>query len=567
MLSSIRGLADKHVGTLDQREERLRRGLGESYSGVEVRDVLDGKVSAAELLKSTKQLVAYADAHPRTAQGQEARRHASMLEFVNAMDSRYGEVDQILPRIAGDFSKHPLGVSEYFIPPAPGVKVSPLREVEPASVMMGNSQDPQPTKMSLVFEGGGGRGFAYLECLKQLESSFVNSKSGYEIDEYVGTSAGSIIAVLLAAGYRPDELRSVMDGIDFTAFNGDAAWLMGGVDPKVRGIDRTGLFSTQKMYQTFQSLLAEKLGIEGRPVLFSDMPHKLKLVATMMNTDMSEDNPLRENIDGDGRFLFSAETTPNFDVVGALISSSAVPAFFQLPQILAAQPNEDGSVERSRMQFGDGGVVDNLSLSSASRAEDRRALMVLPAHTQTRHPITGEWVGLDTLNFGTENLDLVDAHNRKLYSKFAPKLDDYFQRLKADGVERAVLGFNLAKPSQQPLPAVQGSSEVLSLHSLIHAKDLGLPVLDKEKGDEVISVSQRPPSMLNNVVAGLFDRYIDNRPNVNDGEGDFHRTQDGFHFHPPKEELPDLFDMGWSTGATALSASRSEYASRKFQQD
>jgi predicted acylesterase/phospholipase RssA len=567
MLSAIRAEAKSNLGQLEARESRLRTTLGQEYSGLDVKAVVGGKVSTETLRKATRELLDFADQNSRAPAGHEARRHASMLEFLNALDSRYGEVDQILPRIQGDFSKHPLGVSEYFIPPAPGAKVSPLRETEPVSVTMGNSQDPSPTKMSLVFEGGGGRGFAYLECLKQLEGSFVKSEHGYEVDEYVGTSAGSIVAVLLAAGYRPGELREVMEGIDFTAFNADAAWLMGGVDPKARGVDRTGLFSTQKMYLTFHKLLADKLGVEGRPVLFSDMPHKLKLIATMMNTDMSSDNALRENIDGDGRFVFSGETTPNFDVVGALVSSSAVPAFFQLPQILAARPKADGETERTRMQFGDGGVIDNLSLSSASRAEDERSLLVLPAHTQTRHPVTGEWVGLDTLNFGTENLDLVDAHNKELYGQFVPKLDGFFQRMKAHGSERAVIGFNLCKPWQQPLPAVQGSSEVLSLHSLIHAKDLQLPVLSKVDGDAVVKFTQRAPNLLTDVAGSLFDRYFDNRPEVNDGAGDFHRDEDGFHFHPPSQEATDLFSMGWAAGGAALSASKSEYAHRRFQQD
>lgn len=567
VLSEIRGQARENSTKLHQREGRLRGALGANYVGVDVRAVVDGKMPAQKFERAISQLQKFSDDNPKTPSGQEARRHASILEFLNAMEHRYGEVDQILPRIKGDFSVNPLGISEYFIPPEPGTKVTPLKDVQPVSVLMGNSQDPSPMKMSLVLEGGGGRGFAYLECLNQLEGSFIQSEHGYEVDEYIGTSAGSIVAVLLAAGFQTDELREVMESIDFTSFNADAAWLMGGVDPKVRGIDRTGLFSTQKMYQTFSKLLSEKLGVEGRPVLFSDMPHKLKMVATMMNTDLADDSSLREKIDGDGRFVFSNDTTPNFDVVGALVASAAVPAFFQLPQILIAKPTEDGQTERSRMQLGDGGVLDNLSVSSASREEKERALMVLPAHTQTRHPLTGEWVGLDTLNFSTDNLDLVDAHNKKLYKKFVPKLDDYFQRMKGHGVERAVLGFNLVKPWQQEFPAVQGSSEALGLQSIIHANDLKMPILGKDDGDAVIKYSQRAPGLLTDVVGGLFDKYIDNRPDVNGGEGDFHRTDDGFHFHPPKEEATDIFNMGWAAGGAALSASKSEYAHRKFQQD
>lgn len=567
MLSDIRALSKQNMTELRQREGRLRAVLGTHYAGLDVQEVVDGVTPSRTFKRAVRQLRQYADQNARTPHGQEARRHASMLEFLYAMENRYGEVDQILPRIDGDFKEHPLGVSEYFIPPAPGTRVTPLKEVEQVSVMMGNGQDPEPMKMSLVLEGGGGRGFAYVECLKQLEGSFIKSQNGYEIDEYIGTSAGSIVAVLLAAGYQPTELREVMESIDFTAFNADAAWLMGGVDPKVRGIERNGLFSTQKMYQTFHKLLSDKLGIEGRPVLFSDLPHRLKMVTTLMNTDLPESDALRDGIDGDGRFVFSTQATPNFDVVGALVSSAAVPAFFQLPQFLVARPGEDGEVQRSRMQFADGGVVDNLSLSSASKEEEEQSLVVLPAHTQTRHPVTGEWVGLDTLNFSTDNLDLVDAHNRKLYDKFVPKMDEYFQRLKEHGAERAVIGFNLVKPWQQELPAVQGSSEEISLHSVIHARDIGMPILGKNKGDDIIAYTQRPPGLLTDVAASLFDKYIDDRPEVNGGEGNLHRTQDGFHFHPPKEEVADLFEMAWSAGGAALSASKSEYAERKFQRD
>lgn len=567
MLGDIKGLARKNAGRLEQREQRLREALGEQYGGLDIRSVIDGNMPAAEFKERIAELRDAGDKLKRTPAGAEARRHGKLLEFVYAMDTRYGEVDQILPRIKGDFSQHPLGVSEFFIPPEAGAKVTPLRETDVVSIKMGNSQDPEPMKMSMVLEGGGGRGFAYVECLKQLEGAFAQSANGYEIDEYVGTSAGSILATLLAAGYEADELREVIESIDFTSFNGDAAWLMGGVDPKVRGVNRTGIFSTQKLYQTFSDLLAKKLGVEGRPVLFSDLPHKLKLVVTVFNTDMDENNPLYDTIDGDGRFVFSNEKTPNFDVIGAMAASSSIPAFFQLPQILMAKPNEDGTTERARMQLADGGVVDNMSLSTASREEEKRALMVLPSHTDTKHPVTGEWVGLSTLNFSTDNLDLVDAHNRKLYSKFAPKLDDYFQKMKTHGVERAVVGFTLTKPWQQDAPIVQGSSEALSLQSIIHANEIELPIMDKEDGDGILHMSQRPPDLLPNVVAGLFDRYMDDRPGVGDGSGNFHRNEDGFHYHPPKHETPDIFEMAWSVGGCGLAHSKSEYKERKFQQD
>lgn len=567
MLDSFKANAQRELPRMEARETRLREALGEAYPGLDVARVLDGSLPKSELRAGLKALKDFADRSPRDTASQEARRHAQLLGFLYEMDSRYGEVDGVMSQLSGDFDKHPFGVSEFFIPPARGTAVSPMTQTAQTPVRLGNPNDPNPMKVSQIFEGGGGRGFAYVECLKQFEAAFANSAHGYEIDEFIGTSAGSMMSLLLAAGFQPDELRKVLESVDFTSFNGDAVWMMGGVDPKVRGIERNGLFSTQKMYQTFSKLLSDKLGIEGRPILFRDLPHKLKMVTTLVNTDMPEDHPMREFLDGDGRMTWSTDGTPNVDVVGAMVASTSIPGFFQSPQMLLAQPAENGEIKRARLQMQDGGVVDNLSISSASKEEKDRALIVLPAHTRTRDPQTGEWVGLDTLNFDTGNLDLVDAHNRELYGKFMPKMDAYLQAMRQHGTERAVIGFNLTKETQLPLPAIQGSTETLSLKGIIHAKELGLPVMQKDKGDAIIRFSQRPPGALTSVLGDFYDKYIDNRPREGDGQGKLYRDADGFHFRVGRTEEGDLFESVRSTGAAALAASKSEYAERRFEQE
>ncbi len=565
LLNSFKRGAKEQLPRIEARERRLRDALGSAYEGCDFSKLLSGGVSKAEARKALKSLRDFADQKPREALSHEARRHSQLLSFMFDMDDRYGEVDGVMTQLQGDFAKHPFGVSEFFIAPSGKANISPLREVEPTPLRLGNPNDPNPMKMSQVFEGGGGRGFAYVECLKQFEAAMASSPNGYEIDEIIGTSAGTLMAVLLAAGYKPDELRQVLESVDFTSFNGDGVWMMGGVDPKVRGVDRNGLFSTQKMYQTFSELLSKKLGIEGRPILFRDLPHKLKIVTTLVNSDMSEEHPLRESLDSDGRMTWSSEKTPNIDVVGALVASAAVPGFFQAPQILVAQPGDDGTVKRARLQMVDGGVVDNLSISSATDEGGDRTLIVLPSHTRTRDPQTGEWVSLDTLNFDTGNLDLIDAHNRDLYSKFMPKMDDYLQSMKAHGAQRAVMAFNLVTEKQQSLPALQGSHEEFSLKGLIHAQELGMPVMSKEKGDALINRSLRPPTVLTNVLGGFFDTYVDNRPGEGDGLGKLHRDQDGFHFRVGTTEELDLFESVRSTGAAALSGSQTEYAKRRFE--
>ena len=69
-----------------------------------------------------------------------------------------------------------------------------------------------------VFEGGGVRGIAHVGALLEAEESF-----GYEWQNVAGTSAGAIIAALIAAGYRAGEIRDIIWNLDFTQLM-DKAW-------------------------------------------------------------------------------------------------------------------------------------------------------------------------------------------------------------------------------------------------------------------------------------------------------------------------------------------------------
>ena len=247
---------------------------------------------------------------------------------------------------------------------------------------LGNPDAAERTKVSMVLEGGGGKGMAYATAIEEFRNGL--NKAGVDVDEYAGNSAGAITALLLASGYTPQEMGKLMEELDFTKFNSDAFWLMGGVDPKVRGLDRTGLFSQQKMYKTLHSLISKKLGVEGRPVLFRDLPFKLSVTATVMNSDLDKNDPIRQ-FDEDGRMVMSSGATPNFDVVGAVIASAAVPLYFTAPQMQIARDQEEA--EHKRIQHVDGGVVDNFPISTTSREEDgSTALVVMPVFSRARTP-------------------------------------------------------------------------------------------------------------------------------------------------------------------------------------
>lgn len=63
-----------------------------------------------------------------------------------------------------------------------------------------------------VFEGGGVKGIGLVGAAMALE------ERGYEWVNLAGTSAGAIVASLLAAGYSGRELRPILESLDYTKF-------------------------------------------------------------------------------------------------------------------------------------------------------------------------------------------------------------------------------------------------------------------------------------------------------------------------------------------------------------
>jgi NTE family protein len=62
--------------------------------------------------------------------------------------------------------------------------------------------------ISIALGGGGSRGFAHVGVLRRLQ------QEGYHVRAVAGTSAGGIIAAVLAAGYSPDEMEAYFGRID-----------------------------------------------------------------------------------------------------------------------------------------------------------------------------------------------------------------------------------------------------------------------------------------------------------------------------------------------------------------
>ena len=64
-------------------------------------------------------------------------------------------------------------------------------------------------KIDAVFEGGGVKGIGLVGAVSEIEAK------GYEFVNLAGTSAGAIVATLLAAGYKAAEVKDIINGLDF----------------------------------------------------------------------------------------------------------------------------------------------------------------------------------------------------------------------------------------------------------------------------------------------------------------------------------------------------------------
>ena len=67
-------------------------------------------------------------------------------------------------------------------------------------------------KVDGVFEGGGVKGIGLVGAVSEIE------KAGYELENLAGTSAGAIVASLLAVGYSAAELKKELEQLNYSDF-------------------------------------------------------------------------------------------------------------------------------------------------------------------------------------------------------------------------------------------------------------------------------------------------------------------------------------------------------------
>lgn len=101
-----------------------------------------------------------------------------------------------------------------------------------------------------MFEGGGIKGIAYVGALQVLAARGILG----QVTAVAGTSAGAITACLVAAGYTPDELGTIMRALDLTAFED------GGFEGPIRVVEKYGWYRGDAFLSWLRTRISGKLG-------------------------------------------------------------------------------------------------------------------------------------------------------------------------------------------------------------------------------------------------------------------------------------------------------------------
>ncbi|MED4751223.1 patatin-like phospholipase family protein [Brevibacillus choshinensis] len=174
-------------------------------------------------------------------------------------------------------------------------------------------------KADAVFEGGGVKGIAFIGALQVMEDH------GYTWEKVAGTSAGSIVAALLSAGYSSRELKPIFEEMDYLCFlQRKGLGRLPVVGPVFELMVHEGIFRGDRLELFIEDLLQRK-GVRT----FGDLPReKLRIVASDVTS---------------GKMLVLPDDLPRYDVVPesfpiarAVRMSSSIPFFFQ-PAILQSE--------------------------------------------------------------------------------------------------------------------------------------------------------------------------------------------------------------------------------------
>jgi NTE family protein len=176
-------------------------------------------------------------------------------------------------------------------------------------------------KLDGVFEGGGVKGIALIGAASVVE------EHGYVWENLAGTSAGAIVATLLAAGYSAADLHPILNNIDFKKFEDTS--MIGGVPvfgPQYEIFRHLGLYRGDYFLNLMRDLLAAKGKRTFRDLIVPDVTDpRYRFKVQVIASDISRGQMLI--LPGDIR-AYGIEPE-DLEIALAVRMSMSIPYFFQ----------------------------------------------------------------------------------------------------------------------------------------------------------------------------------------------------------------------------------------------
>lgn len=257
-------------------------------------------------------------------------------------------------------------------------------------------------RINAVFEGGGVKGIALAGAVAGVE------QLGYKFDQVAGTSSGAIIASLVAAGYKAEELRQVIEAAPFRSFlQRSAIFDTKFIGPLSRLFIKKGLYSGEALEHWIYRLLLAK-GIRT----FGDLkPDQLRIVASDISSRkllVLPDDIAQYGVDPK-RFL----------VAKAVRMSTSIPYFFD-PVIIRKAVNRRFPLDKNFAdQFTyivDGGLLSNFPLWLFDSEEEPSLDRMIPT------------IGFQLVGRGTGKPNGIYGPVSMLRALFATMLDAHDER-------------------------------------------------------------------------------------------------------------------------------------------
>jgi NTE family protein len=202
-------------------------------------------------------------------------------------------------------------------------------------------------KVDAVFEGGGVKGIGLVGAVAEVQ------KAGYEFGNLAGTSAGAIVAGLLAAGYRGSEIKEILKTLNYNSFKDEGLLDKLGIIGKGLSIGfEYGIYEGEFFENWLDGLLSAKKRAVFGDIIMPDFregkdPEKYKYKLQVVAADITDRRLLV--LPGDLKSL--GYDPDQFSISRAVRMSMSIPLFFEPVKL------RDGSGRPHYIV--DGGVLSN----------------------------------------------------------------------------------------------------------------------------------------------------------------------------------------------------------------